>query len=78
MGGSTPRPSVTLASPARRPVPHTAPHPPPTNYDYFTVRVYERAVVLARLEAVRQEVQHVLHGRPNDRIVLVRLAPAGS
>ena len=26
-GGSTPRPSVTLASPARRPVPHTAPHP---------------------------------------------------
>jgi hypothetical protein len=26
-GGSTPRPSVTLASPARRPVPHTAPYP---------------------------------------------------
>jgi thiamine kinase-like enzyme len=27
VGGSTPRPSATLASPARRPVPHTAPHP---------------------------------------------------
>ena len=34
-------------------------------------------VVLARLEAVRLEVQHVPHGRPNGRIVLVRLAVLG-